>query len=301
MAQMPTGDGVMYLGIDGGGSKTKAILINAAGDLLGTGVAGPANPLHGVEQTFTSIKLAAELALDEANLPVSAMARLIVGAGLAGVNLPELYAIVEQWEHPFAQFHLTTDLHIACLGAHEGRDGAVVIAGTGSCGYVAVKGRTKTVGGHGFPFGDSGSGAWLGLEALKYALKASDGLAPASPLAAQVEEFLEARGIGMVSRMVGATSRDYARLAPLVLEQARAGDAVSLAMVREGADYLSSLARKLLEEGDVRLSMIGGLAEPLQQWMDADLVKRIKPVMLQPEWGAILFARQQLEQLEKTA
>lgn len=301
MGQVPTGEGVMYLGIDGGGSKTKAILVNEANQVLGTGLAGPANPLHGVEQAFTSITLSAELALESAGFKRNHLSKLVVGAGLAGVNLPDLFQIVDQWEHPFAEFYLTTDLHIACLGAHAGDDGAVIITGTGSCGYAHVNDRSLIVGAHGFPFGDKGSGAWMGLEALKYALLASDNLAPESPLKAAVEAQLDAQGIDMVSRMAGATSRDYARLAPLVFEQAEAGDAVSLAIVQDGADYISAVAHKLWQAGPKRLSMLGGLSERLQQWMDKDIVKGLSPAQLQPEFGAVHFAKSQINKLVKSA
>ncbi|UTA49665.1 ATPase [Simiduia sp. 21SJ11W-1] len=291
----------MYLGIDGGGSKTKAILVNEANEVIGTGLAGPSNPLHGVEQAFTSIRLSAELALEDAGLPRSHIRNLIVGAGLAGVNLPDLYQVVDQWEHPFADFFLTTDLHIACLGAHGGGDGAVIITGTGSCGYSNVKNRTLIVGAHGFPFGDKGSGAWMGLEALKYALLSSDGLAPQSPLQARVEQHLDAKGIDMVGRMATATSSRYARLAPLVLELAEAGDPVSLAIAKDGANYISQVAEKLLAQGPERLSMLGGLAPRLQQWMAPEIVVRLSEVQFSPEFGALLYAKQQLKQLVKTA
>ncbi|WP_015046252.1 N-acetylglucosamine kinase [Simiduia agarivorans] len=298
---MPIGEGQLYLGIDGGGSKTKAILLSQQGQVLGEGVAGPANPLHGVEQTFTSIKLAAELALEDAGLDVDQLPRLVAGAGLAGVNLPELYQVVEQWVHPFGQFHLTTDLHIACLGAHNGEDGAVIISGTGSCGYAHTGNKSLIVGAHGFPFGDKGSGAWLGLEALKHALMASDGLAPAGPLKHRIETALDAQGIDMVSRMAGATSRDYARLAPIVIELAQAGDPTSLALVQDGADYLAAVAEKLLALKPGRLSMIGGVAGPLQAWMPEAILASVQPAIAAPEMGAFLFARKQLALLEKTA
>src|SRR5690606_13168083 len=175
MALMPTAnDEILLLGIDGGGSKCRARLISATDQLMGAGVGGPANPLHGVQQTIDSITTATELALQVAGLPHSAMNQLIAGIGLAGVNLPSLFQIMSNWQHPFKQMFLTTDLHIACLGAHNSDEGAVIVAGTGSCGYSYVSGVAKIFGAHGFPFGDKGSGAWMGLEAVKAVLLASD-------------------------------------------------------------------------------------------------------------------------------
>lgn len=53
------------------------------------------------------------------------------------------------------------------MGAHTRDEGAVMIAGTGSCGYSFVNGKATILGAHGFPFGDKCSGAWIGLEAVK--------------------------------------------------------------------------------------------------------------------------------------
>lgn len=301
MGQVPIGEGVMYLGIDGGGSKTKAILVDEKNQLLGEGIAGASNPLHGLEQAITSVTLAAELALESAGLARSQLSRLVVGAGLAGVNLPDLYKVMSEWQHPFGQFFLTTDLHVACLGAHSGADGAVIITGTGSCGYSTVLGKSLIVGAHGFPFGDKGSGAWFGLEALKYTLLASDGLAPSSALKASVEASLGAQGIDLVGKMVGATSKDYAKLAPLVLDLADQQDQVCLSLAQDGADYISAVANKLLAQGAQRLSMIGGVSERLQRWMAADVVARLTPPQMQPEFGAVLFAREALLSLDKSA
>ena len=59
--------------------------------------------------------------------------QVVAGLGLAGVNLPGLYQKINEWHHPFKEMFLTTDLHTACIGAHKGADGAVIITGTGSC------------------------------------------------------------------------------------------------------------------------------------------------------------------------
>ncbi|WP_449360733.1 BadF/BadG/BcrA/BcrD ATPase family protein, partial [Alishewanella longhuensis] len=165
-----------YLGIDGGGSKCKVVLTDAAFTVLAEGLGGPANPLRGMDVATQSILDATYQALAKASLPASAISEVIVGAGLAGVNIPEYHQRFSQWQHPFAELHLTSDLHVACMGAHQGRDGAVIICGTGSCGLASVKGQVLEVGGHGFPYGDSGSGAWFGLQLLQRVLRSKDAL-----------------------------------------------------------------------------------------------------------------------------
>lgn len=282
-----------YLGIDGGGSKCKASIADASGRVLGEALAGPANPLHGLDQTLQSIESAARRALKVAGLPPETLNRLIAGAGLAGVNVPSLYRVMSEWPHPFGAFYLTTDLRIACLGVHQRDDGAVIVTGTGSSGYARVDGIDRLVGGHGFPYGDQGSGAWMGLEAIKAVLLASDQLGPQTDLTQSVADLLQARGIAIVERMSGRPSSDYAKLAPLVFSAAEAGDPVALKILKEGAAYISSLAEKLLEYEPSRLALIGGLAERIQPWLTPDIQKQLSKPLGQPEEGALLFARQQ--------
>jgi len=296
MAKMPLGEQTLYLGIDGGGTKCRASIMSANLQVLGTGVGGPANPFHGVQQAKDSIRAAADLALIDAGLPPSVMGELIAGAGLAGVNVPSLYEVMSIWEHPFKQMFLTTDLHIACLGAHNRDEGAVMIAGTGSCGYSFVKNSALFLGGHGFPIGDKGSGAWMGLEAIQAVLLASDNLGPQTSLSESIGEFLQAQGVVIVDKMCGAKPSDYARFALLVVDAADAGDAVALRIVQAGADYMSAVARKLWQTQPGRMSMIGGLAPRLIPWMDQAMANNLSPALYQPEFGAVYFAKQRFTQ-----
>jgi glucosamine kinase len=295
MAKMPLGEQTLYIGIDGGGTKCRASIMTADLQVLGTGVGGPANPFHGVQQAKDSIRTAAELALIDAGLPPSVMAELIAGAGLAGVNVPSLYEVMNAWEHPFKKMFLTTDLHIACLGAHNRDEGAVMIAGTGSCGYSYVKDSSLFLGGHGFPIGDKGSGAWMGLEAIQAVLLASDHLGPQTSLSESIGEFLQAKGVMIVDKMFGAKSSDYAKFAIFVVDAADAGDDVAISIVKDGAAYMSAVARKLWATQPGRMSIIGGLAPRLIPWMDQDMASNLSPALYQPEFGAVYFAKQRFK------
>ncbi|MEH6587656.1 MAG: BadF/BadG/BcrA/BcrD ATPase family protein [Halioglobus sp.] len=278
-----------FLGVDGGGSKCKARLVNAAGELLGEGIAGPANPFQNLELACDSIVEAAHRALSEAGMDDSAMGSLVAGAGLAGVNIPRFHQLMSQWAHPFAQLYLATDIHIACLGAHGGADGAVIVAGTGSVGYSSVAGVGTSFGAHGFPFGDKGSGAWLGLEAMKALLLAADDLGPATSLVEAVEKHLGVKGLDIIGAMARATQRDYGALAPLVLTAATADDPVALGIVREGADYLSDLAERLLASGVEEFCMLGGLSPKIMPWMRPQVIAKVVAPRGQPDEGAVSF------------
>ncbi|WP_394129769.1 N-acetylglucosamine kinase [Shewanella maritima] len=284
----------LYIGIDGGGSKCRATIYCFDKGVLGSGVSGRANPLHGIEHSINSIKHSVELALQEAQLAPENLKHMIAGIGLAGVIMPQLYQAINQWRHPFQAMYLTTDLHTACIGAHQGKDGAVIITGTGSCGFAKAGNKTLSIGGHGFGLGDKGSGAWLGQKAAEYALLDLDGFGDKTKLTQALLTQLNVQdAIGIVEKLAGQSSSEYAKLARTVLECAKAQDAVAQQIVVEGASYISEMARKLIALQGGRFSMIGGLAEPLQAWLDDDVVALIEPALEQPEIGAVYFAKQQ--------
>ncbi|MBQ4846933.1 BadF/BadG/BcrA/BcrD ATPase family protein [Pseudoalteromonas sp. MMG005] len=287
----------LYIGIDGGGTKCRATIYSLEHGVLGTGLGGPANPLHGLERTLESIMVSTQLALQDAGLHVEQVHSLNAGLGLAGVNLPALYDKIMQWDHPFQQMFLTTDLHTACIGAHEGDDGAVIITGTGSCGFSLVNGQTVNFGGHGFAQGDMGSGAWMGLEAVKAALLDLDKLGETTLLSSMLtQHFNTTTAMGIAEQMAGQPSSSYAKLARFVFTAAEQDDVVALAIVKQGADYVSNLARRLLENNPPRLSMIGGLAEPLNKWLAPEIANRVELPKQPPEMGAIYFAIHSVEQ-----
>ncbi|WP_260679298.1 N-acetylglucosamine kinase [Thalassomonas sp. M1454] len=281
----------LYLGIDGGGSKCKAVILNKDMQILGEGIAGAANPFHSLEKAQSSIVAAAELALDDANLDKSLVSDLIAGIGLAGVNLPKYFKLMNAWQHPFKSMHLATDLHIACLGAHNGSDGAIMITGTGSCGYVSVGGDSLIIGGHGFPHGDICSGAWLGFQAVEKVLLSYDGIIEPTLLTDKVFEQLNCTDSNtLVETIAGHGATYYGRLAISVFDAADAGDDVAKAIINEGCEYFVRVFNKLKSKGDVNLSLIGGLKPRLVQWLPSEVAENIVDAQNPPEVGAVLFA-----------
>jgi glucosamine kinase len=285
----------IFLGIDGGGSKCKAIVMSADNKILGTGISGPGNPLHGFEQATHSIVTSAKLALADANIAESSLGNIVAGVGLAGVNLPVLFEQMNNWQHPFKAMHLTTDLLIACLGAHQGEDGAVIISGTGSCGFSYVDGEPYIVGAHGFPHGDKGSGAWFGLQAAKQVLLSLDGLIANSSLNDKLLSLLNVKtGVELVEAIAGKPAAFYARMANLVFDAAEQGDALALAIVKEGANYIDNVATQLSKCCPPRLSLIGGLTPRLLPWLAQEVQNSLSAPLNSPEVGAVFYARQQM-------
>ena len=290
----------LYLGIDGGGTKCKAIIVNSDNQILGTGISGPGNPLHGFEQATASIIESATLALKDAGLADVTLSELAAGVGLAGVNLPVLYKQMSQWQHPFKEMYLATDLLIACLGAHQGEDGAVMITGTGSCGFSHVAKETFMIGGHGFPYGDKGSGAWTGLQAVQQVLLSLDELTPKTLLQQCLLQHLQVNNaVEMVEIIAGKPAVFFANMARLVYQAANEGDAIAQAIVKDGAGYISDIARKLLTKNPPRISLIGGLSPVITPWLDTDIQGMLSAPLSPPEMGSVIYAKQQQAQYSK--
>jgi glucosamine kinase len=285
----------LFLGIDGGGSKCKAIIMSSNNEILGTGISGPANPLHGYEQAVNSITESAKLALKDAGIDESELSNIVAGVGLAGVNLPVLFEQMSNWQHPFKRMFLATDLLIACLGAHDGKDGAVMITGTGSCGFSYVDGHPYIVGAHGFPHGDKGSGAWFGLQAAKQALLSLDGLIPHSSINDKILALLNVKDdVELVEAIAGKPAAFYARMANLVFDSAEEGDELALAIVNEGAGYISHVARQLMKQNPPNIALIGGLTPRIKPWLEQEIKDQLIEPALPPEVGSVIFAQQQL-------
>ncbi|MBB6520029.1 BadF/BadG/BcrA/BcrD ATPase family protein [Pseudoteredinibacter isoporae] len=275
-----------YLGVDGGGSKCKAVVVNHDLEILGSAVAGPANPCVDYQLAIHSITESCSQALAEAGLSQQ-QHQIELGLALAGVNFENVFQRVNEWSHPYHSMRLITDWHAACLGAHEGKDGAVVIVGTGSCGYVCVDGHSKSFGGHGFPVGDKGSGAWLGLQAVKAALLAKDEMGPATLLMDKLCESLSCKPEELAIRMVGASSAHYAQLAKTVFAANKDGDEQAARILREATDYIEAMLASILKYQPPRLSFVGGITPFLVPLLNSELRERISRPLANPEMGAV--------------
>lgn len=280
-----------YVGVDGGGTKCRAEVFNAEGECLGAGVAGPANVARASEVARQSIVNAVTAALSDAGLDApEVLSHTAVGAGLAGANLPSAAGALRDWQHPFAAFAFTSDLHAAMLGAHSGHNGAVLVCGTGSCAASLVDGGLRQYGGHGFVLGDKGSGAWMGRQAAMHTLEAIDGIAQRTELADKVcDHFACDTPLAFVDRLNAAPPADFGELSPIILSLAEAGDAQAKRIVTDGAAYLSSIAERALNDCNGKLVLVGGVAGYITPWLSQAVQNAIVPAQHGPEWGAFYF------------
>ena len=257
------------IGIDGGGSHCRAWVFNAKGQVLGQGQSGPANPVGGLTESFAAITDAAVAAVQDAALPPGMLAQLPLAAGLAGLHLPQFYQQFQQWQHPFASLHLTTDLQIAAYGVHQQQDGAVVILGTGFSALASVGAERIELGGYGFPINCNASGSWFGREAVKAVWRARDGLAPATVLTERLPDA--ETSASLANQYLGQGPAVYARLAPLVLQAALDGDAVALRIRAEAVQFVELVVRRLLAVGAPAVGLVGGIAGQLVPLLEPSL------------------------------
>ena len=283
--------GPLFAGIDGGGTGCRARIHDAAGRLLGTGIAGPAALRLGIDRALAEVEKACRVALDEAGLGSDALGSVHAAAGLAGVGRKGALEQLVQRPHPFRSIVYVNDATIACIGAHGAQDGGIVIVGTGSVGFAVVGGREVRVGGYGFPISDEGSGADVGLHAIRLALRAYDERAVDSSLTRDVMTRFHNDPFEAVAWMDPATATDYATFAPLVLRHADAGDPVARRIVRDAAEQIDELVRRLCESGASRIALLGGLASPMQPWLAPDVQRRLFPVEGDAVDGALRLAR----------
>jgi glucosamine kinase len=284
-----------FLGVDGGGTGCRARIEDADGTVLGQGLSGPATTRLGIDAAWASVAKAFGTAIEEAGFGSAEIAQMHTGIGLAGIGRKGALEALRAIAHPFASIDFVSDGVGACLGAHSGQDGAIVIAGTGSIGLGFVEGRDLRVGGYGFPISDEGSGADLGLKAVQLALRAHDGRHEPTALLAEVMQRFHSDPMEAVAWMDRATATDYAALAPMVMRHADQGDPVGRRIVQSAAEQIDTLVRVLFEKGAPRVTLLGGLSSPLEPWLSPDVRRRLKPADGDAVSGAIILAKRSLD------
>lgn len=287
---------VLLLGVDGGGTQCRARLAGLDGIVLGEGRAGPANIRLGLAEAFAAVWDATKQCLRQAGLSHGAD-RIVACLALAGASEPAELARARVYPHPFRQALVTSDARAACVGAHAGGDGGIVIVGTGSVGWAIVADREHRVGGWGFPVSDEASGAWLGCGALRRVLWAHDGLLPWSGLLRAVFDRFDRDPHAIVRWMSTARPWELATIAPLVVAHAAHGDAVGRDLMQLGARHIDAIAARLLEYGAPRIALMGGLGDKMEPYVSDRTRLRLVHPLGDGLSGALHFARLEAQRL----
>jgi N-acetylglucosamine kinase-like BadF-type ATPase len=298
----------IFLGIDGGGSKTLCV-IGDQNSVLGTGTSAGSNVVRvGEARAQESLGVAIRQACAAANVSPSRIEKTCVG--IAGGALPEIAGVVRRLVSEFVSGEVVVvgDMVITMEAAFGSGPGVIVIAGTGSIAYGRNSaGQTARAGGWGFAISDEGSGHWIGRSAVAASMRAFDegGAESASPL---LEGIMNSWGVTTRDQMVvaanAAPSPDFAALLRTVLSAADSGDAAARAVLTQAGVELATLAKIVIVRifGDavpVPVAVSGGVFRNcgLVQQVFYDRLRDVFPQILpnatwvDPAMGALELAR----------
>jgi glucosamine kinase len=284
------------IGVDGGGTATRALVARRAGPVIGQGQAGPSALGQGIAKAWTQIQIAIRHAFDSAGLPVPAWDRCALGAGLSGVsNRPWRDEFVAR-NVGFAKLIAETDSFTMLIGAHGGKPGAIVAAGTGSIGEVLRPDGTRfSVGGWGFPASDEGGGAWLGLRAVGLAQRAMDGRINAGALVRHVWDTCGGDRDSLQAWCDHAGQFEYAQLAPAVFS-AEASDPAAARLLGKAVLAIDTIALALDPQGRLPLAVCGSIGRRLADRLSPAVRSRLVDAADGPASGALTLIRQPVEE-----
>lgn len=289
------------IGVDGGGSGTRALVHHVRGEVVGSGTAGPSALQQGVPQAWRNVLLAARRAFESAGLPVPPWQRCVLAAGLSGISHGPWREDFLARDPGFAGLAADTDAYTMLLGAHGGQPGAILIAGTGSVAEaLRADGSRATVGGWGFRVDDEGSGGWLGLEAVRHGLAAFDGRANPGPLARRVWMHCGDERAPLQDWCNRAGQFEFAQLARAVFE-CEDGDPVAGGLLARATSALEELALAIDPRGRLPLAVSGSIGERLAPRMRPFVRTRIVPAQAGAAEGALMLARRALQQEREAA
>ena len=289
------------VGVDGGGTTTRAVVINESDQVLGRGQGDSSNLYNlGLGGALASIAGAIEAALGEAKVSRDAVSSW--GFGLAGISGPPEKA---RWRAALAPLYagdLAVDEDVAAawagaLGAENlSAGGAVLIAGTGAnCFGQNERGERRRVDGWGPLLGDRGSGYWLGERAIRAAIAGFDAATSPTSLQNALLKHFEVESVEALVGVVYAADFRRDRIAafvPHVIAAARAGDTIASALLKQSGQQLGQTARAVLQPLRLnKLALTGGLLEnspeiraALQESLGAEIE------LVQPHFEAVVGA-----------
>lgn len=295
----------LLLGIDGGGSKTLALVADRNGTVLGRGTAPSSNYQSvGFAAATAALEAAAAAALEDAGHSTGTIAAACLG--LAGADRPDDRLRFERWfrEHAAAErVAVVNDAELVlCAGTPAGW-GVALISGTGSfCYGRAPDGRTARAGGWGYLIGDEGSGYAISIEALLLATQTADGRAAAHTILSAILDHWQ---LAEPQELVGyvyhpeRTRAEIAALAPHIMALADDNDPHAQALVARAAYELGRMVAAVVRKLDLQappIATAGGVigAYPaLQHAVVTHAGVTLGPIShaAEPARGAIVLAR----------
>lgn len=279
------------IGVDGGGTTTRAVVVNEKFQVLGRGEAGSSNHYSvGLESALGNIRRATSAALLEAGIDADAVGSWGFGlAGARGRAEQDLWRARLQSLAGAARLAIDEDAAAAQAGAFAGREGAICIAGTGAnCFGINARGERARGDGLGPLLGDRGSGYAIGENALRAICRAEDATGPKTMLREQVLAHLRARDIDELVQLVyrpDFTKDRIAALFPIVLRCAAHEDEVASALLRDAGRDLAATTIAVLKPLELmRVAVCGGVLSretPVRAAFESALLAQVPDARIQ--------------------
>lgn len=279
-----------YVGIDGGGTSCRARIRDTEGQFIGEAKSGSANILLGTDIAMASIVAAIRDAALQGGLTESDFPKMHVGLALAGAEQKSAWLNFMTIDHPFASITLNTDAYGACVGAHNGQDGAIMIGGTGSCGILLKDGEQHVVGGREFPISDQGGGAVMGLRLIQQVLLAEDGIRPKTSLCQHVMNHFDNDVDNIVEWSKTAIPKDYGQFSPVIFQLANEGDELAIEMLKQTAADIEMFINALHRKGANQVCLMGSIAERILLWLSPVVQQWVVQPQFDAIEGALMFA-----------
>jgi len=298
-----------YIGIDGGGTKTKLIIVDEKLTKIYEKEGGASNFLmSGVEKVSEMLFDLIFSSLSGANIDLKDIASTLMGTTGAGRRSDAerletgFYEFCRVKGVEYKKFYVESDARIALEGAFSGGPGAILIAGTGSIMFGKdSKGNIHRVGGFGRFIGDQGSGYMIGRKGLISITKYYDGRGIPTKLTSLVKEKYNISTPEELIVEIYRNNFDIASVAPLVMKAAEMEDEVCLEILEEEKDelimHIVSMLEKL-KEPIMKLCLIGGTIANdniYSRMFKEEVEKKFKNVKIQtpdyePAIGAAIMA-----------
>ena len=261
-----------FLGVDGGGTKTDFLLIDATGAVLAAHRGGSAYYLEaGFDAVQAMFAAGIQATLRQAGIAASELEFAFLGLPAYGEDkalLPRLDGLVAA-VLPAGRYRCGNDVVCGWAGALAAGDGINIVAGTGSIAYGEFQGRGARAGGWGELFSDEGSAYWIAREGLSLFSRMSDGRAAKGALYELIRgHFRLDSDLDVCAAVYGPpplTRSGLAALAPLVARAAREGDTAARGLFEQAARELAAVVYAVRDQLNVpaqtllRVSYSGGM------------------------------------------
>lgn len=259
----------LFLGVDGGGSRTRVLLADGSGAIVGRGDAGSSN-YQAVGFDAATQAIAGAIAAARRSAGVSADAPIAAAClGLAGVSRPIDQARFNAWceqQRIAQQFRVVIDAELLLAAVSDTVWGVALICGTGSICYGRhPDGRTARSGGWGYLLGDEGSGYAIATHALRLATQTADGRAEAPALldlALRHWDLAEPPQLITHVYQGGVTRAQIAGLAQPIAALADAGDPGACRVIDQAAEDLARMVAVVVRRLELErppIALAGGV------------------------------------------